>query len=157
MKSKFLYYGFIHMGLTRTRNGSGCKLSTAHRRGLCSILGQFTEICGERSGTITGFFPEHSVRRPILHTLFHLLYTLTRMKKGRSLFGNQTALYRKIFFQGLQKSKELDYHLVLIAEKKMEKILEAAQRNLLDVQWRTALVFILKTFILKRSKRFNFS
>jgi hypothetical protein len=42
-------------------------------------------------------FPRAQTRRPILHTLINLLCTLTRRKKGRSLFGNQTALYRSFF------------------------------------------------------------
>jgi hypothetical protein len=35
-------------------------------------------------------------------------------------------------------------------EKEDAKILEAAQRNMLDVHRRKALLFILKTFIVKR-------
>jgi hypothetical protein len=53
------------------------------------------------------FFPEHSVRRPILHTLIHLFYSLTRRKKERSLFGNQTALYRFFFFFTFSRSLEV--------------------------------------------------
>jgi len=79
------------------------------------MLGHFTEICGKRSGTRTGFSP-NTVPADLHYTLLFVYFILLpEGRKGEAC--SEISIIQNSCFLLFTFSNELDYNLVLIVEK----------------------------------------
>jgi hypothetical protein len=83
------------------------KLSTTHRRGLCSMLGHFTEICGKRSGTRKGFLRTECPPTYITHSYSFTLYFYQKKERAK-LVRKSDSIIQNSFFLLFTFSRSLE-------------------------------------------------